>query len=69
MRELNMSKKLYHAKGVHENPKKLILTFNSVNETANYFNCSRRTISSYIDSDKLYKKEWFTALRACFNNI
>jgi len=54
--KLKLSKKIYIY--TNENPKELFLKFNSVNETAEYFNCSRRTISSYIDSNKLYKKKF-----------
>lgn len=54
--KLKLSKKIYVY--TNENPKEVFLNFNSVNETAEYFNCSRRTISSYIDSNKLYKKNF-----------
>ena len=33
--------------------------FNSYSEAAEYLNCSIRTISRYIDKNKLYKKNFF----------
>ncbi len=40
--------------------KDLILhkSFNTCIEAMEFFNCSRRTISSYLDKNKLYKKQW-----------
>src|SRR5690606_17929532 len=49
--KLKLSKKIYVY--TNENPKEVFLIFNSVNETAEYFNCSRRTISKYIDNNVL----------------
>jgi hypothetical protein len=33
--------------------------FNSYTETATYFNCTNRTISNYIDKNKLFKNQYF----------
>lgn len=52
----NMSKKVYVY--TNENPKILFQLFNSCNETAKYFNCNRKTISNYLDKNKLFKKKW-----------
>jgi group I intron endonuclease len=32
--------------------------FSSCAEAALYFDCTTRSISNYLDKDKLYKKEW-----------
>jgi group I intron endonuclease len=36
----------------------LYKTFNSCIETASYFNCTPRSISNYLDKNKLYKKQY-----------
>jgi len=36
----------------------LYKSFLSCSEVALYFNCSARTISSYLNKNKLYKKQW-----------
>jgi group I intron endonuclease len=37
---------------------KLEHEFASCKEAAKYFNCSKRTLSNYVDKNKLYKKQW-----------
>jgi len=32
--------------------------FNSYTEATKYFDCSKRTLSSYVDKNKLYKNKW-----------
>lgn len=51
-----LSKKVY----IYNNKESLILfkIFSSYAETAIHFNCHERTINRYIDTQKLYKKEW-----------
>lgn len=36
----------------------LYKSFNSCIEIAKYFDCSTRSISNYLDKNKLYKKQW-----------
>jgi len=51
-----VSKKVYVYS--NENPFILFKSFNSYTEAGKYFNCSRMTISRYIDTKNLYKKNW-----------
>jgi len=37
----------------------LYKSFDNSTEATKFFNCSRRTLSNYIDKKKLYKKQWF----------
>lgn len=43
---------------VKAGPGILYKSFLSCSEVALYFNCSARTISSYLNKNKLYKKQW-----------
>lgn len=36
----------------------LYKSFNSCIEAAKYFDCTTRTLSRYLDKNKLYKKQW-----------
>jgi len=36
----------------------LFKSFNNYTEVTKFFDCSKRTISNYVDKNKLYKKKW-----------
>lgn len=36
----------------------LHISFNSCKDAAQYFNCTQRSISKYLDKDKIYKNKW-----------
>jgi group I intron endonuclease len=40
------------------NEKTLYKSFDSYTEVRKYFDCSERTLSNYVDKNKLYKKQW-----------
>jgi group I intron endonuclease len=54
-----MSKKVFvYSLDSTNNTTVFLKEFNTCKEAAKYFNCSSRTISNYLDKEKLYKKEW-----------
>lgn len=48
---------------IFTNEKKIIKDFNSYSEAAEYLNCSIRTLSRYIDKNKLYKKQFYLSTK------
>jgi len=55
-----MSKKVFVYNTLDSDSKALILhkSFNTCAEAAKYFDCDIRTISNYLDKNKLYKNQW-----------
>lgn len=41
-----------------DNLTKLLFEFSTYTEAGKYFNCSRKTISKYIDNNKIYQDKW-----------
>ena len=65
---LAKSKKVYiYSTDSFSNETILFKSFDNYTETAKYFNCSKRTLSDYVDKNKLYKKKWLL-LSSALNN-
>jgi NUMOD1 domain len=54
------SKKLFiYINESSSNKKILDKSFDNFSKAAKYLNCSKRTLSRYIDNNKILKKKWF----------
>jgi group I intron endonuclease len=55
---LMSTKVLVYSIDTISNEKTFFKSFDNYSEAALYFNCSKRTLSNYVDKNKLYKKQW-----------
>lgn len=54
-----MSKKVFiYSFDLEMKENTLYKSFNTCTDAAKYFECSTRTLSRYLDKNKLYKKQW-----------
>ena|SRR5690606_32130189 len=65
---VKLSKKVYvYTINFATNELTMYKCFNSYTETATYFNCVNRTISNYIDKNKLFKNQYLLFSRVEFS--
>lgn len=52
-----------------DNLTELLFEFSTYTEAGKYFNCNRKTISNYIDNDKIYQDKWVISSTRLDNSI